>query len=77
MLISNFIKIRLAVVELSLADGRTNARTDMTKPTVAFRNFANAPKNEKSTFDFKRWAFWNEDNCKFGDIRLSYIRDNT
>jgi hypothetical protein len=67
------MKIRLVVVELSLADGRTNARTDVTKPKVAFRNFANAPKNEKSVFDFKKWAFWTEDNTnnrKFGDIRL-------
>jgi len=41
------MKIRLAVVELFLADGPTNARTDMTKLTVEFHNFANAPKNEK------------------------------
>jgi hypothetical protein len=26
---------------------RAEGRTDMTKPTVAFRNFANAPKNTK------------------------------
>jgi len=26
-------------------DGRTDGRTDMRKLTVAFRNFANAPKN--------------------------------
>jgi len=26
-------------------DGRTDGRTDMTKLTVTFRNFANAPKN--------------------------------
>jgi len=26
-------------------DGRTDERTDTTKLTVAFRNFANAPKN--------------------------------
>ena len=25
-------------------DGRTDGQTDMTKLTVAFRNFANAPK---------------------------------
>jgi len=26
-------------------DGRTDRQTDMTKLTVTFRNFANAPKN--------------------------------
>jgi hypothetical protein len=33
-------------------DGRTDRQTDMTKLVVAFRNFANAPKNE--SFE----AFW-------------------
>jgi hypothetical protein len=41
------MKICLVVVELFLADGGTNARTDMTKVTVAFHNFAKAPKNDK------------------------------
>jgi len=35
------MKIRPVVAELFLAD----RRTDMTKVIVAFRNFANAPKN--------------------------------
>jgi len=39
--ISNFMKIRPVGAELFHADGRT----DMTKLIVAFRNFANAPKN--------------------------------
>jgi hypothetical protein len=39
--ISNFMKIRRVGDELFHADGRT----DMTKLTVAFRNFSNAPKN--------------------------------
>ena len=39
--ISNFMKIRRVGAELFHSDGRT----DMTKLTVAFRNFANAPKN--------------------------------
>ena len=37
--ISNFMKIRPMGVELFQADGQT----DMTKLTVAFRNFVNAP----------------------------------
>ena len=40
---SNFIKIRLVGVEFFHA----NRRTDMTKLTVAFRNFTNAPKNDR------------------------------
>ena len=39
--ISNFVKIRPVVSHLFHADGQR----DMTRPTVAFRNFANAPKN--------------------------------
>jgi hypothetical protein len=39
--IPNFIKIRQVGAELFHADGQM----DMTKLTVAFRNFANAPKN--------------------------------
>jgi hypothetical protein len=30
------------------ADGETNRQTDMTKLTVAFRNFANAPNNVRN-----------------------------
>ena len=54
--ISNFMKIRLVDFELFHADGRT----DMTKLTDTFRNFANAPKNEKikNTCDLKTWAFY-------------------
>ena len=40
---SSFIKIRLMGAELFNADGQT----DLTKLIVAFRNFANAPKNER------------------------------
>ena len=39
--ISNFMKIRPVGAEIFHAEGRT----DMTKLKVAFRNFANAPKN--------------------------------
>ena len=43
--ISNFMEIRLVEAELSHEDRRTDGQTDMTKLTVAVRNFANAPKN--------------------------------
>jgi len=36
--------VKIPPVEAELqADGRTPGRTDMTKPTVVFINFANAP----------------------------------
>jgi hypothetical protein len=39
------MKFRLVGAELLHAsDGRTDGQTDMTKLTVAFRSFANAPK---------------------------------
>ena len=40
--ISCLIKIRLVEAEFFHADRRTDGRIDMTKLTVAFRNFANA-----------------------------------
>jgi len=43
--ISNFMKIRAVGPELFNAEGRTDEGTGMTKLKVAFRNFANAPKN--------------------------------
>jgi hypothetical protein len=39
------MKIRLVGVELFCADRQTDGQTDTTKLIVAFRNFANAPKN--------------------------------
>jgi hypothetical protein len=39
------MKIRLVGAELFHADRRTDVQTDTTKLTVAFRNFANAPKD--------------------------------
>jgi len=41
------MKIRPVGVDLFHADGRKDRRTYMTNLTVAFRNFANAPKNCK------------------------------
>ena len=43
---SGLIKIRPVGAELFYADRRTEGQTDMTKLIVAFRNFANAPKNQ-------------------------------
>ena len=45
--ISNLIKIRPVGAELFHAGGRTDRRTDMTKLTIAFRNFANTIQNNK------------------------------
>jgi hypothetical protein len=43
----------------------TDWQTDMTKPIVAFRNFANAPKNiEKNTFKEKDWKDANASNTE-------------
>jgi len=39
------MKIRPVKAEFFPAGGRTDGRTDMTNPIVAFRNFANAYKN--------------------------------
>ena len=41
------MKIRPQGIELFHADGETDGRTDMMKPTVAFRNIANAPINKR------------------------------
>ena len=39
------MKIRPVQAEVFHADGQRDGQTDMTKLTVAFRNFANATKN--------------------------------
>jgi hypothetical protein len=39
------MKIRPVEADLFHADGQTDRETDTTKVIVAFRNFANAPKN--------------------------------
>ena len=41
------MKIRLLDAELFHADGQVVRQTDMTKLTVAFLNYPNAPKNGK------------------------------
>ena len=44
--ISNFMKILPVRAELLHAGGRTDRRSDMMKLVIAFRDFANAPKNK-------------------------------
>jgi hypothetical protein len=39
------MKIRVVRAELFHAGGQTGRQTDMTKVIVAFRNFANEPRN--------------------------------
>jgi len=43
--ISSFMKIRPVVAKLFHANKRTDGLIDMTTTVVAFRSFANAPKN--------------------------------
>jgi hypothetical protein len=43
---SNLLKIHPVGAQLFDADRETEGQTDMTKLIIAFRNFANAPKNE-------------------------------
>ena len=45
ILVSNFTKIRPERPMLFHAGGWRDGQTDITKPIVAFRNFANAPTN--------------------------------
>jgi hypothetical protein len=60
----NFIKIRLVGANLFHADGQT----DMTNLTVAFRNFANAPKQGANVF------IVSQQNAKFHK-RLLFFRE--
>jgi len=43
----NFMKIRWVGAELLHEGGQTDGQKDITKLTVPFRNFANAPKNKE------------------------------
>jgi len=45
--ISNFLIIRPVGTKLFHADGRTDGQTYMKELIVAFRNFANAPNEDK------------------------------
>jgi hypothetical protein len=44
------MNIRPVGDELFRADGQTNTQTDITQLKVAFRSFANAPKNSIISF---------------------------
>jgi len=44
------MKIRLVGADLFRVDGRTDGQTDMTKLTIAFRNFATSVKNYNKIF---------------------------
>ena len=57
---SNFKKFRPLGAELFHAERRADGQTDMTKLIVAFRNFANAPKNCSNMTHYKT-IFYN--NC--------------
>jgi hypothetical protein len=73
-----FIKIRPAGVELFHADGQT----DMTKLRVAFRNFANAPKNRlrvRVLVYVTMGSFWNLLRCfcgcqRFGETSCLHLQ---
>ena len=54
---------RNRVVACGRADGRTHRRTDMTK-IVAFRNFANAPKNWKTYFKRRMLYKYRFEECR-------------
>jgi hypothetical protein len=56
------MKIRPVGAELFHAGGRTDGQTDVTKLTVAFRNFANAPKNDLGSVDVD-WEIFVIKNC--------------
>jgi hypothetical protein len=67
----NFMKVRTMGSELLHADGRTDKRTDgqtdMMKLIVAFRNFANAPKNGKCI------QRWNKTGFKTDTLKLQHV----
>jgi hypothetical protein len=45
--------IRSEGAELLHATGQTDRQTDVTKPTVAFRNSADTPKNQREIFELR------------------------
>jgi len=48
------MKIYLLGTELFHSDRRTDRRKDMTKLTVAFRNYANAPKKREAEYLYSK-----------------------
>jgi hypothetical protein len=69
--ISNFMKIRPVGADMFHAGGRADRHTDMTKLTVAFHNFANAPKNHIThceQFRHKEKSYKRKYQVTFGHI---------
>jgi len=50
--------------------GRTDGQTDMTKLIVAFRNFANAPKNDLILFQLPPLPFTGSSNHRWSDRNI-------
>ena len=83
--ISNFIKILPVGAELFSAYGRTDRLTDMVKLIVAFRNFVNAPKNQRILSTFQQYTvivslhsidwlvFLIEAHCVFCEVRIESL----
>ena len=69
--IRNFMKIRPVKAELFLADGRTDRRADMTKLTVAFRNFATAPRRAHRLFHNLCRRYNNQLVCHRSDVSVA------
>jgi hypothetical protein len=73
---SNFMKIRPVGAELFHADRRTERQADMTKLKVAFRNFANATKNNRNNSGVKYSVlyFWTPDAEDEGSTSFRKVR---
>ena len=71
----NFMKIHAAEAEMFHADGRTYRERDLTKLIVAFRNFANAPKNDSILFQLPSSPFAGP--CNRSTVRSSHLNSSS
>ena len=55
-------------------DRQTDIQTDMTKLTVAFQNFAKAPKKLKRKFEGRAWVVVFRQNSKARQTVLRWVR---